>query len=420
MKQYLHAPKYEKLIYLLTLSFSLLFILFIGFLGFSFLNAQHAREFKGLYNIAGAVLAEYPDAESTLLHAIQDTDYSSLNDGLAILEKYGYRKNLPMSNNVRYRTAFRQFSSLLATALLFYLLLITPCFIHLSENRRKQERQIHALFEGYLSEDYSPLSQRETFPPIFNDAFTDTFFKLGHKLMMKTQALAEERDHTKTLVTDISHQLITPVSALKSCFAMFMEADTEAERADFLRRCALQIDKLEALVTSLINISRLETSLITLHPEETVLSDILMNAVNTVYEKALRKNIDMEVSTPDSEDASSLSLRLDEKWTAEAVANILDNAIKYSPAGSTIILRIHKLYSYVRIEIEDAGIGIPKAEYNQIFKRFYRGSHSVVKQAEGSGVGLYLTRKIVEEQGGTVTVKPAVKQGSIFVVQFPL
>lgn len=71
----------------------------------------------------------------------------------------------------------------------------------------------------------------------------------------------------------------------------------------------------------------------------------------------------------------SLPLYLDRKWTAEALANIFDNAVKYSPAGSVITVRLHQLFSYVRIEIEDAGIGIPKEEYNKIFKRFYRGPH---------------------------------------------
>lgn len=420
MKKYLEMPKYAKPVYFLILAFTLLFIFLVGFLGVSFLHAQYMRELKGFCNIAGAVLAKYPDAENILLPAIQDTTYSNLSDGLAILKKYGYRENLLMSDNSHYRAAIGHFLPLLTLFFLFYLFLITYCFIRLSQNRRKEERQIHALFESYLAEDYSVLSQKETFMSVFNDSFTDTLFKLGHKLMMKTQALSEEKDYTKTLVTNISHQLKTPVSALKSCFAMCLEADTENERADFLKRCAQQMEKLESLVASLIHISRLETSLITLRPEETFLSDILMNAVNTIYEKALQKNIHIEISGSEDECISSLSLMLDGKWTAEAIANILDNAVKYSPAGSTISLHIHKLCSYVRIEIEDAGIGIPKAEYNQIFKRFYRGSHPTVKQAEGSGVGLYLSRKIIERQGGTVKVQPANRQGSVFVVQLPL
>lgn len=74
----------------------------------------------------------------------------------------------------------------------------------------------------------------------------------------------------------------------------------------------------------------------------------------------------------------------------------------------------------MQLEITDQGIGIPKAEYNRIFKRFYRGSHPVIKQSEGSGVGLYLARRIIEEQGGTVTVRSAMEQGSIFDVHLLL
>lgn len=175
---------------------------------------------------------------------------------------------------------------------------------------------------------------------------------------------------------------------------------------------------------ALINISRLETSMITLHQDKTSLSDILLDAVNTVYIKALQKEIVIEVinlSEEQGEDSSTfLALSLDRKWTAEALSNILDNAIKYSPNGSTITVRLNKLYSHIRIEIEDAGIGIPKNEYNKIFQRFYRGLHPKVQQSEGSGVGLYLSRRIIEEQGGTITVKSASRQGTVFVIQLPL
>ena len=420
MKKYSEMPKYARKTYPLILAVSLLFILLTGFLGISLLNAQYTRELQRLGNIAGAVLTEYPGAEKALLSAIQDTPGNHLGEGFAIMEKYGYRDNLLMTNNPYYRSLLGKFLSSLALVFFLYLVLVTLCFLRLSKEQRVQETQLHALIDRYLSEDYSYLTEQTDSVPLFNESFADTLFKLGNKLKMKTQALAQERDHTKTLVTDISHQLKTPVSALKSCFSMYMEADTETERTDFLERCALQMRSLESLVTALVNISRLETSMITLHPEETLLSDILMDAVNIIYEKALQKNITIEVDNSDEEDVSSLSLLLDKKWTAEAIANILDNAVKYSPAESAVTLRLHKLYSYVRIEIEDEGIGIPKAEYNQIFKRFYRGSHPTVKRSEGSGVGLYLSRRIIEEQNGTVMVKPAVKEGSVFVVQLPL
>lgn len=83
-------------------------------------------------------------------------------------------------------------------------------------------------------------------------------------------------------------------------------------------------------------------------------------------------------------------------------------------------MRLHRFYSYISLEIEDEGIGVPQEEANRIFGRFYRGSHPAVKQVEGSGVGLYLTRRILEAQGGTVSVKPAPEKGSIFTVHLPL
>lgn len=175
------------------------------------------------------------------------------------------------------------------------------------------------------------------------------------------------------------------------------------------------MDKLETLTEALGNISRLETHMIRLQPEDVSFTEILAGAVNTVYHKALSKQIAIEV-----EEFEEIMLFLDKKWTAEAISNVLDNAIKYSPAGSSISVRAWKLFNFVRLEIEDQGIGIPKQEWNQIFRRFYRGDNEFVKREEGTGIGLYLARKILEEGGGTISVQQAREKGSIFVIQIPL
>lgn len=411
---------YIRKYYILILFASLLFLLLCGIRGIFLLDAQYTRELSQIGNITGAVLSEYPEAETTLVSALQDTHYSHMDAGYSILQKYGYRKNLLMSDNAYYHSTFINLISFLALTIFCDLALITVCFLRFTRTQKEQEMRLHALLDNYLAENYSVSETKESYGLIFNDSFTDTLFKLGNKLMAKTRALTEERDHTKTLVTDISHQLKTPVSALKSCFAMCMEADTEEDRTDFLQRCAQQMDRLEKLIAVLVNISRLETALISLRQEKVALSDILTDAVNTIYEKALQKNISIEIRESDQEDGTSVSLLADRHWTSEAIANILDNAVKYSPAGSTVSFHIHKFYSYMQLEIADQGIGIPKTEYNRIFKRFYRGSHPVIKQSEGSGVGLYLARRIIEEQGGTVTVRSATEQGSVFDVHLPL
>lgn len=406
--------------YALITGISILFIFLCGYWGFSLLNAQYMREMNLTGNIAGAILSEYPDAEQTLLSAMQDTHYKQLNKGFSILEKYGYRKNLLIADIPYYHSALMSFLPLLTVFLALYLILTALGFFFFYKNRKSQEARLHEMLELFLSDNYVLLTDEAAFKPVFSESFTDTLFKLGHKLMAKTQTLAEERDNTKTLVTDISHQLKTPVSALKTCLTMCMEAASEAERADFLERCSRQMSRLENLVTELVNISRLETSLITLKQEKVLLSDVLTDAVTAVYEKTLPKNITIELLDPDREKNTCTFLFLDRHWTTEAIANLLDNAVKYSPADSTVTLRLHRFYSYISLEIEDEGIGVPGEEVNRIFKRFYRGNHPAVKQTEGSGVGLYLARHILEEQGGTITIRSAAKQGSVFDVRLPL
>ncbi|MDE6951231.1 MAG: HAMP domain-containing histidine kinase [Lachnospiraceae bacterium] len=274
---------------------------------------------------------------------------------------------------------------------------------------------LQTMLERCLSDDYDFLRDFQKTPPMKQDELSDTFLKLAKKLSLKSEILAQERDHTKTLVTDISHQLKTPLSALKTCFFVYLEADTPEEKEEFGRRCQFQLEKLENLTASLIHISRLENAMILLRPAPVSLTQILIDAVNAVYEKAQSKEIILDIG-----DFEDITLSLDLKWTAEALFNILDNAVKYSETGSQILIRVQPLYSFVRLEIEDQGIGIPRGEYNNIFKRFYRVQNETVQKAEGSGVGLYLSRKILEEQGGTLSVKAAREQGSIFVVQLPL
>lgn len=399
---------------------SVLFIFICGFWGFSLLRTQYSLELKQYGNIAGAILSEYPDAEQTLLNALQDSHYSHTDQGFAILEKYGYRKNLLVTDVPYYHSALVSFFSLLAIFLAAYLILTALGFFLFFKDRQKQESRLHETLECFLADNYSMLADEAAFLPVFSESFTDTLFKLGHKLKAKTQALAEEQDHTKTLVTDISHQLKTPVSALKNCLTMCMEADSEAERTEFLERCSGQMARLENLVTELVNISRLETSLITLRQEKVLLSDVLTDAVTAIYEKTLSKNITLELLDPDGENDASTFLFLDRHWTTEAIANLLDNAVKYSPADSTITLRLHRFYSHISLEVADEGIGISRDEVTRIFKRFYRGNHPAVKRTEGSGVGLYLTRRILEEQGGTVSVKSTAGKGSIFIIHLPL
>lgn len=235
----------------------------------------------------------------------------------------------------------------------------------------------------------------------------------GEIELLKLQKKREESE-TKSLVTDISHQLKTPLASLKMCYEIAETGSfTPEEQKSFIWQGINEVRKLENLTESLIQLSRLEARMIQIKPEIRSLKKTILAAVSSVYMKALEKGI-----TISAEEFADEEVPHDPKWTQEALVNVLDNAVKYSPSGSNIEIRVMPMVSYYSIEVEDEGIGIEKEDVNHIFQRFYRGHSSRVQEVEGSGVGLYLTRKILEEQGGSIRVKKG-RRGSVFQMTVP-
>lgn len=227
--------------------------------------------------------------------------------------------------------------------------------------------------------------------------------------------LRREEQETKSLITDISHQLKTPVASLKMSYEIEDSTELSAEETEEFRRKEREdVERLEHLLQAFTQMSKLETGMIRLKPEKAGVKATLARAVAGAYAKAVDKNISIE-----TEEFTDTAVVHDPGWTAEAIGNVLDNGVKYAPAGTCITIRVSELVSYVMIEVEDEGPGIPAEEQPRIFQRFYRGKAEAVRKAEGSGVGLYLTRRILEEQGGTVCVKNGRTGGSKFVITLP-
>ena len=403
-----------------TVVFAILFfieVMIFAVLGVSVIRSAYDNEIHTVQNLAGKVITQYPETENTFLEALGDMERKSADAGADILTHYGYDEGEKIKENPSYMQAVIFLFIVLAS---FYLVSILCVYLYFDKEKRrvkKQEEQILSVLENCLSGDYHFTEDETVLQELKNPLFADALKKIGRNLKLKSEWLEVEHDNTKSLVTDISHQLKTPISALKVCFPLYVEAEDEEEKEEFDARCRMQIEKLEVLADALTNISYLETHMIELCPKKESVTDILTDSVNTVYMKALEKQITIESTM---EEEAELWVNADRKWTVEAVSNILDNAVKYSPAGSSIQIRMQALYNFIRIEIEDGGIGIPKEEWNQIFKRFYRGSNDIVRKTEGAGVGLYLSRKILEDEGGAVFVRSAEEQGSIFVIQLPV
>ena len=252
------------------------------------------------------------------------------------------------------------------------------------------------------------------------DSFMMELSALADSIALFGEQAEREKEGVKSLVTDISHQLKTPVAALKTSFEVLHSGQlTKQEHQEFLGRCSVQLRRLEELAAALVNVSRLESGLIALNKEKKPLFDTLLLAVNRIYPKMEEAAVELELEAEEA--LQSLLVEQDTKWLCEAFLNVLENAVKYSEAGTKITIRMMKMTVYLRIEIEDEGIGVPKEEQNRIFQRFYRGTDRQVQQASGAGIGLYLAREIVTRHEGTLTVTAPrhQKRGSCFVFQLP-
>lgn len=239
--------------------------------------------------------------------------------------------------------------------------------------------------------------------------------RLGRAFCVIKEQLIEEKEETNELVTDISHQIKTPISAIHMSLELLQDTQTtEAEKQEFLDRAQKEVKKLNSLLETLFQLSRLERGMIYLAPERASLKETLVRAVNGVYLKANEKHIEIEM-----EPFEDIKICHDVKWTAEAFANVIENSVKYSPEGSCVKIRVKPYISYISVEVKDQGIGIDKEEYVHIFKRFYRGKEAERTVSEGAGVGLYLVRKILEEQGGNVRVLKSGASGTTFQMVLP-
>lgn len=222
-----------------------------------------------------------------------------------------------------------------------------------------------------------------------------------------------EKKAIQEMISDISHQVKTPVANLKMYNSTLLERQLPPEKErEFLSLMETQINKLDFLMQSMVKMSRLETGIITLSIQPAPLYDTVGLALGSIVLPAEKKNIEVSVDCD-----QSLEVPHDKKWTAEALFNILDNAVKYTAPGGKISVTVERWEMATKIDITDTGKGIPELHLAQIFKRFYREDD--VHDIDGVGIGLYLCREIISRQGGYIQVKSEINRGSTFAVFLP-
>lgn len=291
--------------------------------------------------------------------------------------------------------------------LTIWALFATGAVICMYKRDKKKWKTADRLLDGVLNGDAIDVSDLEEGGL---SLFANRTVRIQEKLQIEVRKAENEKEQVKQLISDMSHQLKTPLANVMM-YIQLLEAGNLSDREyrDFIGKLKLHSERMDWILNSLFKMMKLEDEVIRFKAEGCLIKETLQLAISAVYEKAQKKGI--EVIT---EDFTDIRLWHNRKWTCEVFENILENAVKYSYAGGQILITVEPLELYTGIMISDHGIGIRQEELTQVFRRFYRSRE--VQDMEGSGIGLYLAKMILEKEKGYMTVSSEYGKGSSFMV----
>jgi len=243
------------------------------------------------------------------------------------------------------------------------------------------------------------------------------FNAMADRVQESVDIIRRDRDRSRDFLADVSHELRTPIAAIRTFNELLQEhagEDPDA-RAEFLEASAAQIERLDWLAQNLLELSKLDSGLVLLDLRPEDLRATVEQAVEQAETAARRRGLELSIALPDR----PLRIRHDPVRLGQVVANLVGNAIKFTPRGGRIRVDVQAMPDGARIEVTDTGVGIAPDELPRIFERFYRGTRASEARGSGSGLGLAIVRSIVEMHGGSVSVESRLGAGSTFTVNLP-
>lgn len=262
--------------------------------------------------------------------------------------------------------------------------------------KRKEMETFSLILDRLINgeELHVPLEYKDELP----SKIQHQLLRLSEKIHGSERQLTKERDEVRELIAEIAHQMRNPLANMESYLELLGMAGCETERQEYLEILKNTESQLYFLTESFIKMARLESRIIQIKPDAAMLSQTIMQSILQVKKAADAKHIFIELAMD-----KALQVPHDANWLGEAIYNMLENSVKYSPFESVIRVLAVQNEMYTQICISDSGIGIAEGEEGQIFQRFYRGKET--DGQPGFGLGLYLSREIVLMHGGFVKAR---------------
>ena len=235
--------------------------------------------------------------------------------------------------------------------------------------------------------------------------------KMTVRIREQNAALRSEKKHLADSLADIAHQLRTPLTSVSLILSLLKKNPGEKERKVLLREAEELFNQMDWLITSLLNLSRLDAGIVVFRKEQTDVDRLIKNALRPFLIPLELHDIQVEIKVPEGTELTG-----DSGWLSEAVRNILKNCMESAGDHGRIEITCEETLLFTEIAIHDSGPGIAKEDMARLFDRFYRGKSS---ETAGYGIGMALCRSIIIRQGGTIAAKNHPKGGAVFVIRFP-
>lgn len=296
---------------------------------------------------------------------------------------------------------------------------------HLEEKVKQRTAALLRVEEEKRAIEVSAAQQTAQFEHQRRQLAEESAKSLEQKVQERTAALRDaikrlqEIDRVKSeFISLASHQLRTPLTSLRWAESTLLEGAAGKLNEDQKEVVEAALDRtvyMMGLVNELLDVTRIEDQKYELKRRSTEMTKLLVGAVDTVREAAERKGVGLAAHV--AEDLPVLNV--DHDKITMAISNILDNAIKYTPKGGKVVLRATKTPSHIVVNVADSGIGIPKKDLYRTFSKFFRAENAMSMHTTGSGLGLYITKTIIEKHGGEVQVESEEKAGTTFTISIP-
>lgn len=386
-------------------------VIIIFIITFSILIYKQYKTYTYNFNqkIAGIidnVLEKYPDIEKREIVEILNSSDKTNNE---ILREYGIeldKDSVILENN----TDFQKFIIIDINTLIVFILMLSIIFFKYNHSESKKINEITKYIEEINRGNYKLNIEENTEDEL--SILKNELYKIT--IMLKEVAENSQKDKTtlKDSLSDISHQIKTPITSILIMLDNILSDENMPEdiKKDFIKDIKREIINIKFLVESILKLSKIDSNSIKFIKKEVFIKDIINEAVKNVSMLSELKNIEIIVSGDDS-----IKTICDLKWQVEAITNILKNCIEHSYENRKIYINYNQNNMYTELKIEDNGTGIDAKDLPHIFERFYKGKNS---SSDSVGIGLALSKSIIESNNGYIQVDSELNKGTTFIIKY--